>query len=396
VRQPPLFSPEPVATSPRADHTAAPTSPGSASRSLLVSSRSVDLGSLGWDDEVARAFAPHAVDGQQAGRVARVDRGGHVLVLSAEGPVRARTTARMARDPDPMAHPTVGDWVVVRSSRDDSLASVEAVLPRRSAFLRHASGKETVAQALAANVDTAFVVVSVASAVNPRRLERLLTIAWSGGAVPVVIGSKADACADLAGARAALASAAVGVEVLLVSAVTQTGVADLAGLVTNGQTVVLLGASGVGKSTLVNCLLGEERLATKAIRHDGKGRHTTTSRELVALPAGGVLIDTPGLRGLALWDTEEGLDQTFADIEALAGDCRFRDCAHTREPSCAVRGAVADGTLAADRLAAYDKLQRELAYLARKQDRAMAAAESRRWKVIHASLRDHPKLRDRR
>jgi len=371
-------------------------SPGSASRSLLVSSRIVDLVSFGWDDEVASAFAPHAVDGQQPARVARVDRGGHVLALTAEGPVRARTTARMARDPDPMAHPTVGDWVVVRSPRDDSLASVEAVLPRRSAFVRHASGKETVAQALAANVDKALVVVSVAATVNARRLERLLTIAWSGGAVPVVIGSKADACDDLEGARAALASAAVGVEVLLVSAVTQMGLTELAGLVANGQTVVLLGASGVGKSTLVNCLLGEERLATKAIRLDGKGRHTTTSRELVVLPAGGVLIDTPGLRGLALWDTEEGLDQTFADIEALAGDCRFRDCAHAREPGCAVRAAVEDATLAADRLAAYHKLQRELAYLARKQDRALAAAESRRWKAIHASLRDHPKLRDRR
>jgi len=361
-----------------------------------VSSRIVDLVPLGWDDEVAAAFAPHAVDGQQPARVARVDRGGHVLALTADGPVRARTIARMARGPDPLAHPTVGDWVVVRPPSDDNLASVEAVLPRRSAFVRHASGNQTAAQALAANVDTALVVVSLASAVNARRLERLVTIAWSGGAVPVVVGSKADACADLAGARAALAEAAVGVDVVIVSAVTRMGLEDLASLATSGRTVVLLGASGVGKSTLVNCLLGEERLATKAIRDDGKGRHTTTSRELVVLPTGGVLIDTPGLRGLALWDTEMGLDQTFADIEALAGDCRFRDCAHAGEPGCAVRGAVDDGTLAADRLAAYNKLQRELAYLARKQDRALAAAESRRWKAIHASLRDHPKLRDRR
>jgi ribosome biogenesis GTPase len=293
-----------------------------------------------------------------------------------------------------MAHPTVGDWVVVRSPHDDSLASVEAVLPRRSVFLRHASGNQTAAQALAANVDTALVVVSLASAVNVRRLERLVTIAWSGGAVPVVVGSKADACADLAGARAALGRAAVGVDVLSVSAVSGMGLPDLAGLA-NGRTVVLLGASGVGKSTLVNCLLGEERLATQAIRDDGKGRHTTTARELVVLPTGGVLIDTPGLRGLALWDTEVGLDQTFSDIETLATSCRFRDCAHAGEPGCAVRAAVEDATLAADRLAAYNKLQRELAYLARKQDRALAAAESRRWKVIHASLRDHPKLRDR-
>ena len=360
-----------------------------------MSSRIVDLASLGWNDEVAAAFAPHAAFDQQPGRVARVDRGGHVLALTARGPVRARTTARMARDPDPMAHPTVGDWVVVRPASDDSLASVAALLPRRSVFLRHASGNQTAAQALAANVDTALVVVSLASAVNVRRLERLVTIAWSGGAVPVVVGSKADACADLAGARAALGRAAVGVDVLSVSAVSGMGLPDLAGLAANGRTVVLLGASGVGKSTLVNCLLGEERLATQAIRDDGKGRHTTTARELVVLPTGGVLIDTPGLRGLALWDTEVGLDQTFSDIETLATSCRFRDCAHAGEPGCAVRAAVEDATLAADRLAAYNKLQRELAYLARKQDRALAAAESRRWKVIHASLRDHPKLRDR-
>ncbi len=353
------------------------------------------LSDLGWDSGFAEAFAPHA-DGCVPGRVARTDRGGVLTVETAGGSLRAHLAARFRRVADPLELPTVGDWVAVRRGAGGDGDTVEAVLPRRTAFVRHApSDTGTVAQALAANVDVVMVVASLEVELNLRRLDRYLTLAWQSGATPVVVLSKTDACDDVAAAAARIESAAIGVEVLPVSAVTREGVDTLGAYASAGRTVVLLGPSGVGKSTLANALLGGDRLATNAVRADGKGRHTTTHRELLSLPGGGVLIDTPGIRGLLLWDGEDGLGEAFADIEALAAGCRFADCRHAGEPGCAVAAAVADGSLPADRLDSYETLQRELAHLARKQDARLAQAERRKWKAVHKSLRDHPKLRAR-
>jgi ribosome biogenesis GTPase len=246
---------------------------------------------------------------------------------------------------------------------------------------------------LAANVDVVFVVVALGAAPNLRRLERFLALAWESGAQPVVLLSKADLCPDLPSVVASVVGAAPGAPVHAVSNVTGDGVEEVRSYLRPGTTVVLLGASGVGKSTLANRLLGTSYLATTAIRGDGKGRHTTTHRELIPLPGGAVLIDTPGLRGLQLWDAESGLDQAFAEVEALFGDCRFTDCAHETEPGCAVLAALADGRLEPRRWESYRKLQRELHFVAAKQDHLLRIADRDKWKQIHKEARARARLR---
>jgi ribosome biogenesis GTPase len=262
------------------------------------------------------------------------------------------------------------------------------VLARRTAFVRHSSAEATVGQVLAANIDVVFVTVSLATTPNLRRLERFLALAWESGAQPVVLLTKADLCDDdLPSVVASVARAAPGCPVHAVSAVTGLGIDDVRSHLAPGTTLVLLGVSGVGKSTLVNRLLGADYLATTAIRDDGKGRHTTTHRELIPIPGGAVLIDTPGLRGLQLWDAEEGLDRTFAEVEALFGNCRFSDCAHRTEPGCAVLAALADGSLEPRRWESYQKLQRELRHIAARQDVLLRLADRDKWKQIHKEAR---------
>ena len=349
---------------------------------------SLSLTSLGWDESYQDAFEPYADSGLVPGRVGRPDRGSH-LILTADGPVPAAPapSIRTAGERDPLALPTVGDWVAVRSGEH---ALIEAVLPRRTAFVRRTSGNATVGHVLAANIDVVFLVVALHPAPNLRRIERFLALGWESGAQPVLVLSKADLCDDVEAAGDLVATAAPGVDIVPVSAMTGDGLDVLATYPAGDRTVALLGVSGVGKSTLVNSLLGGTHMTTTAIRSDGKGRHTTTHRELVPLPGGGVLIDTPGLRGLSLWDAEDGLEQAFSDVEELAGKCRFRDCAHDSEPGCAVTAAVHTGMLPARRLASYRHLQRELAHLARKQDARLASEERRRWKAIGKSLRNQP------
>jgi ribosome biogenesis GTPase len=264
---------------------------------------------------------------------------------------------------------------------------IDAVLPRRTAFVRHGSTDATAGQVLAANVDVVLVAVPLSAAPHLRRLERFLTLAWESGAQPVVLLTKADLCDNLSGVLWDVGNAAPGCPVHAVSVVDGTGLDDVRSHTLPGRTVVLLGASGVGKSTLANALLGTTYLATTATRSDSKGRHTTTHRELIPLPGGAVLIDTPGLRGLQLWDAAEGLDRTFAEVEALAAQCRFSDCAHDTEPGCAIRAALAAGTLDERRWESYQKLQRELRHLARRQDARLRHAELQRWKQISKEAR---------
>jgi ribosome biogenesis GTPase len=338
----------------------------------LISSTSA-LPALGWDAQFAEAFEQYAAAGLEPGRVAAQHRGVSVVVTAEDEEVETRISGRLRHEGE---IPAVGDWV----AHGDGV--IHAVLPRRTAFLRRAAGLETVAQVVAANVDTAFLVSSLNADLNPRRLERYLALAWESGAAPVVVLTKSDLTAGAAEAVADIESVAIGVPVHAVSSVTGEGVEALEPYLREGQTVVLLGSSGVGKSTLVNTLLGEERQRVQEIREDGRGRHTTVHRELLRLPGGGLVLDTPGMRELQLWDAESGLAGAFADIEELAAQCRFTDCAHESEPGCAVRDAVEP-----ERLESWRKLSRELEHLELKQD-GRAKSEARKSRARFArSLR---------
>lgn len=324
-----------------------------------------ELAALGWSETFARAFAADEHAGLVPARVADTRRG--LLTLWTEaGSYRATLAGGLRhRTRDAAELPTVGDWVAARPLAGERRAVVERVLPRRSRFVRRASGDPPREQVVAANVDVVLLVCGLDGEFEPRRLERLLALAWQSGAQPAVVLNKTDRHPDPAAARRQAQAVAPEVPVYTVSARQGTGLAELAALLSAGRTGALLGSSGVGKSTLVNRLLGEERLRTRAVREkDARGRHTTSHRELVALPSGGLLIDTPGLREIQLWQAEVGLDEAFGDVLGLASECRFGDCRHLAEPGCAVRAAVERGALEAGRLASFRKLRDELATLA--------------------------------
>jgi ribosome biogenesis GTPase / thiamine phosphate phosphatase len=326
------------------------------------------LEALGWNQHFAEAFAPFEPAGLIPGRVAVQERGA-VVLFTAAGTLNASGQA------------VAGDWVAAEKLSGEDRAIVRAVLPRRTRFAR----KEpwlTEEQVIAANIDTVFLVTDCGRDFKPRRLERYLTAAWDSGADPVVVLTKSDLAKDPSETVAQAEAIAFGVPVHAVSSVTGAGLDALESHLAPGRTVALLGSSGVGKSTLANRLLGEELLATGDLRRDGRGRHTTTHRELVRLPGGALLLDTPGMRELQLWADESALNETFTDVAELARQCRFTDCAHGSEPGCSVRAALADGTLPQIRWESYRKLQRELHSLALRQDarlRSEARKERRRF-----------------
>ena len=335
------------------------------------------LQELGWNAFFAEAFEPYESDGVIPARVA-IRHHGPLVLFGERGELGGLPAGHFA-DED---LPAVGDWVVARPVEGERKAVVEAVLPRRSAFRRKEAWRRTVEQVVAANVDTVFLVTAFGHDLNPRRLERYLTATWDSGASPVIVVNKADTAEALEGDLAEVDAVAMGVPVHAVSAVAGSGLESLEEYLVPGQTVALLGSSGVGKSTLVNRFAGRDVLATAEIGADGRGRHTTTHRELVPLPRGALLLDTPGMRELQLWASEESLAETFDDIVTLAEQCRFRDCAHDTEPGCAVRAALEAGTLAVERWESYVKLQRELRSLAIRQDarlRSEAKKDLVRW-----------------
>ncbi|POX63331.1 ribosome small subunit-dependent GTPase A [Streptomyces sp. Ru62] len=336
------------------------------------------LAPYGWDEAWAEAFAPFEADGLLPGRVVRVDRG-QCDIVTADGTVRADTEFVVPRDP--MKVVCTGDWVAVDPGGDPRY--VRAYLPRRTAFVRSTSSKRSEGQILAANVDHAVVAVSLAVELDLGRVERFLALAWESGAQPVVVLTKADLVPDpvtLAHLVQDVETSAPGVPVLTVSALHGDGLDVLVALVGSG-TSVLLGQSGAGKSTLANALVGADVMDVRAARDvDGKGRHTTTTRNLLALPSGGVLIDTPGLRGVGLFDAETGVGQVFTEIEELAERCRFHDCAHESEPGCAVRSAVENGELPQRRLESYRKLLRENQWIVAKTDARVRAELRREWR----------------
>jgi ribosome biogenesis GTPase / thiamine phosphate phosphatase len=328
-----------------------------------------DLRELGWNDEFAENLEPGLVPG----RIAAVHRGAFD-VWTERGSVRSRLPGRLMHEGLDVG---AGDWVGL----SDGL--IRTVLPRRSAILRNAAGLTTTAQTLAANVDVAFAVSSLGPDLEPRRIERYLVTLWESGASPEIVLTKADRLDDPWPLVAEVEAVALGVPVHVVSAVTGQGCDELRARIEAGATAVLLGSSGVGKSTLVNLWLGEEAMATKETREeDDEGRHTTTHRQLLVLPGGGLVIDTPGLRELQLWDVDSAaLDTTFADVEELAIDCRFGDCTHTHEPECAVLGAVETGELSRERLHSWRKLQRELRAIAMRHDILLRKEEGRKWRL---------------
>ncbi len=348
-----------------------------------------DLAMFGWSDEVAAAFAAHAAAGREPGRVVAEDRGSYVVQTDA-GERRASVTGRYRFEAgdDPAAYPAVGDWVAIDARVDG--ASVHAVLPRRTSVLRHAAGLRTVAQVVAANVDIVFVVASLNQDLNLRRLERYVALAWESGAEPVVVLSKADLSDDTEATLAEVEAVAVGVAVIIVSVIDGRGMDELRTRIRPGTTVAFVGSSGVGKSTLVNTLAGVELAAVQAIREsDGRGRHTTSRRQLHLMPDGGLILDTPGIRELGLWDAEGGLERSFADIDALASSCRFSNCGHAGEPGCAIASAIADGDLDASRFEGWKKLEREARHLERRVDALARAEERRRWKTIGKAVNAH-------
>ena len=332
---------------------------------------------LGWGPDLAEHFQEHAGAGLVAGRVAVPHRGSH-LVLTELGELNAEISGKLRHEAGPGELPAAGDWVALAARPDEGGGTIHAVLPRRSAIVRKAAGNPTEAQVVGANVDTVFLVTSLNGDLNLRRLERYLATAWESGAQPAILLTKADLSDDPAAAVLEVQAVAFGVPVHAVSTVTGEGMAELGAYLGEGKTVALIGSSGVGKSTLVNRLAGREVLATQEIREsDGRGRHTTSHRELVPLPGGGLVLDTPGMRELQLWESTDGMQEAFDDVEDLVDRCRFADCGHGVEPGCAVRTALADGTLAAERFESWVKLQRELEHLERKQD-VRAAAEARK------------------
>lgn len=365
----------------------------------------MDLRLLGWNDFFEANFAPYKEKGLAPARVTRRDRTSWHLYHD-EGESPGELSGRCRREITNMADwPAVGDWVAVSIGDHNSPAIIHAVLPRLSCLSRKAassggmpdSGGRTDEQVLAANIDTAFLVSGLDLDLNIRRLERYLATVYDCGALPVIVLNKADLCEDIDTVVAEVESVAMGVDILTMSATEGTGMEQLDRYIEGNQTIVLLGSSGVGKSTIINRLLGSESLKTAPVREsDSRGRHTTTWREMVPLPSGGVLIDTPGMRELQTWLNEDGLKQTFDDIEQLAADCRFRDCRHRGEPGCAVEAALESGQLAAERLNSFRKLRKEMQRLEERRTGKQAHMERVRGKQMATRVKEVIRMNKKR
>ena len=355
------------------------------------------LSSLGWDAFFAHAFQPFTAQGLVAARVALEHKHAYIL-LSTGGELSAECTGRLLHQAVHRTDlPAVGDWVAVRIRPGEACADIHAVMPRRTKFSRRAVGKSGAEQILATNVDTVLLVTALDQNYNLRRIERYLAVAWESGAQPIVVLSKSDLHSDPDAARSEVESIAIGAPVINVSAIAGEGIDGLAEWLQPGRTLAMLGSSGVGKSTLINRLLGADRQRTSAVSDAvGKGRHTTTHRELLVAPSGFLVIDTPGMRELQLWDIDcDALDATFADVTDIIARCRFGNCAHRGEPGCAIQASLDNGSLDPARWQSFQKLQREQAYAARKADSRSAREVKQDWKKLNKALRQQLRFKNR-
>ena len=348
----------------------------------------LSLETFGWNEYWARQFDPFLPQACIPARVTCEHREAYDVVCEF-GEMRAEISGRFRHEHEDHAQwPAVGDWVAISPRPGEGAATIHGVLPRLSRFSRKAAGERTQEQVVAANVDITFLVAGLDGDFNLRRMERYLAVAWDSGARPVIVLNKADLCPDIAAQISEVESVAFGTRIVPVSAASGQGVEDLRAMLPPGVTGAFLGSSGVGKSSLVNALLGRARQTTRSVRaDDSRGRHTTTSRELVLLPSGGLIIDTPGMRELQIWRDEDGLETAFPDVEALVAQCRFADCTHAGEPGCAIRTALDDGTLKRERYRSYTKLQREIQYQTLRQDQSARLIEKTRWKKIAKEVR---------
>ncbi|MEP7119114.1 MAG: ribosome small subunit-dependent GTPase A [Acidobacteriota bacterium] len=373
-----------------------PPTDADASPALAAEAPPIDLALYGWDNRWAEVFRPYAADGLTPARVA-IEYNHLLRLYTAHGDVRGQHAGKLLHEAvGRQAMAAVGDWVAIRTNPGERSATIEAILPRRSHFSRKAAGALTEQQVVAANIDVVFIVMGLDRDYNPRRLERYLVMATESGATPLVLLSKADLSDAVATQLEESRAAAPGVEVVAVSVRDGRGVDTVRSAIRPGQTGTLLGSSGAGKSTLINQLLGHDMLATAAVRvSDSRGRHTTRHRQLVPMPGGGLLIDTPGMRELQLWTAPDAPQASFEDIEALAEGCHFTNCLHRSEPRCAVREAVAEGRLDPARLESFYKLQSEARALGAKQDVRERVQERAQAKSITRALHQHYRSRER-
>lgn len=358
----------------------------------------MDLETLGWNSFFQQHFEPFQSQNLIPARIAREHKNIYVIYTEG-GQLTAKVSGKFRFEAqDYSDFPSVGDWVVVKARPEEESATIHGLLPRQSIFSRRAVlGGKTEEQILAANIDTVFLVSGLDGDFNLRRIERYVTIAWDSGATPVIVLNKSDLCDDVGSIMAEVEAAIFGVSTLAVSAEKKEGLGRLWEYLTPGKTVALLGSSGVGKSTIINSMLGSEQMKTGAVRaFDNKGVHTTTYREMILFPNGGIVIDTPGMREIEVWSDQEGLTRTFGDIEVLAGQCRFNDCRHQNEPGCAIQEAVAGGDLDIKRYRSYIRLQKGLQHLALRQNQKAQRREEKAWhKKISQFQKEREKLREK-
>ncbi len=343
----------------------------------------MNLIKLGWNPLLNQYFQEFRKQGLFPARIAKEHKLLY-LVYSEQGELRAEISGKFRhRTLSRSSFPKVGDWVVVTVRPEEGKATIHALLPRKNSFSRKVAGENTEEQIVAANIDTVFLVSGLDGDFNLQRIERYLTLTWDSGISPVILLNKTDICFEVEACIEKVESIAFGVPIHPISAKKNEGLHILRQYLDKGKTVVLLGSSGVGKSTIINSLLGLECQSVRSVREtDSHGRHTTSDRELILLPSGGMIIDNPGMRELQVWGEGEGLQTTFRDIDKLTLRCRFRDCSHQSEPGCAVQGALEEGTLESKRFQSYLKLKKELRYLATRKDKKSRLAEKEKWKKL--------------